>query len=159
MDASTVHRLASDALSNVGLERIRRSHWRVMTDDLLWSVRLDRGASYSTWSAMFSVAVHDWPDEGEQLTQDYALHGDAVPPSAAVYRWDDHRSYFTAAFDHRQDALPEQERAVAFAFMASDLLALFSSVASLDRLLTEVRVQRLGGLVLRRLRQAAEASR
>lgn len=123
---------------------------------MLWSIRLDRGASYSRWAAEFSTAVRAWPEENEHLRQDYALHGDAVPPSACAYRWDDHRSYFTAAFDHTSDGLPESERATAFGFMAVDLRSLFSTITTLDALAAAVRRGEVGGYVHRRLREAAE---
>lgn len=157
MDAATVRRLVAAALTDVGLQRAGRSRWTVETEELTWFVRLDRGTSYSPWTAEFGVVVLAWPSDGvEHLRQDYALHGEAVPDSASAYRWNDHRSYFTAAFDHREDALPDDERQVAFAFMASDLAALFSAVPGLPALVAEIRGQRLGGFVHRRLREAAE---
>lgn len=157
MDAASVRRLAAAALTDVGLPLAGQSRWTVETEELAWFVRLDRGASYSPWTAEFGVVVLAWPSEGvEHLRQDYALHGEAVPDSAAAYRWNDHRSYFTAAFDHREDALPDEEREVAFAFMASDIADLFTTVRDLPTLVAEVQGQRLGGFVHRRLHEAAE---
>lgn len=134
--------------------------WKAETEALLWSVRLDRGASYSPWTAEFSVTVRAWSSDGvEHLRQEYALHGESVPASAAAYRWNDHRSYFTAAFDHRQDALPDDERARAFVFMATDLIGLFSTVRHVAALVDAVREQRVGGFVHGRLREAASEGR
>lgn len=150
-----MHRMAAVALDRVGLTRRGRSRWVVSTEELDWSVVLDRGASSRSWAVEFAACVRAWSSDGvEHLRQDYAAHSGGVPPSAAAYRWDDHASYFTAALDHGYDgpaALPEDERAVAFAFMAGELSALFATVRDVPSLVAEVHAGRLGGAVHRRL--------
>lgn len=155
-----MHRLASEALSAVGLERRGRSRWRNQSDELIWTVRLDRGRSWSPWTAQLAAVVREWSsgdgNDDVHLQQDYCLHGNAVPDSAESYRWNDHRSYFTAAFDHHHDLMPADERPRAFEFMAADVAALFASVRDLAALVAEIRENRLGGFVHHRLREAAE---
>jgi hypothetical protein len=74
---------------------------------------------------MVGIVVREWHagldaprhQDGDVMIQ-YPMLGDAVPPTAAGSRFDDHRSYFTMVFDHHHDLADEDERRAAFAFMA-----------------------------------------
>lgn len=154
-----MHRLAARALTDAGLERHGRSRWTRRSDELVWVAELDRGASWSRWTAMFGAVVRAWSPDADaphvhhaHVSQEYARYGDVVPPAAAGTRFDDHLSWYTAAFDHTHELLTADDRAEAFAVMAADLVRLFDRVRTREELVAAVEAGEVGGFVHRRLR-------
>jgi hypothetical protein len=103
------------------------------------------------WHAGLVVPRHN---DGDVMIE-YSALGDAVPPTAAGSRFDDHRSYFIMVFDHRHDLAGEDERRAAFAFMAGDLARLVQELPAETDLRGAVAAGLFdGGFVRRRLREA-----
>jgi hypothetical protein len=131
VDAGDIKRLVAEAFRADPFERVAAGRWQARTEELIWAFDLDRGRSWSAWSVMAGILVREWHaglavpghHDGDVIVE-YPVLGDAVPPAAAMSRFDDHRSYFTMVFDHRHDLAGEDERRAAFAFMAGDLARL-----------------------------------
>ncbi len=131
VDAGDIRRLAAEAFGAAPFEPVSAGRWQARTEELIWAVDLDRSRSWSAWSVMVGIVVRERHaglavprhNDGDVMV-DYSALGDAVPPTAAGSRFDDHRSYFTMVFDHRHDLAGEDERTAAFAFMAGDLARL-----------------------------------
>jgi hypothetical protein len=103
------------------------------------------------WHAGLVVPRHN---DGDVMVE-YSALGDAVPPTAAGSRFDDHRSYFTMVFDHRHDLAGEDERRAAFAFMAGNLARLVQELPGVTDLRAAVTAGLFdGGFVRRGLREA-----
>ena len=135
---------------------------RPVRRELVWAVELDRGRSWSAWSVMVGIVVREWHaglvvprhNDGDVMIE-YSALGDALPPTAAGSRFDDHRSYFIMVFDHRHDLAGEDERRAAFAFMAGDLARLVQELPAETDLRGAVAAGLFdGGFVRRRLREA-----
>jgi hypothetical protein len=88
---------------------------------------------------------------------EYAMLGEAVPPTAAKSRFDDHLSYFTMVFDHRHDLAGEEERRAAFAFMTGDQARLVQELPTVGDLRAAVAAGLFAhGFVRPRLRGSAQ---
>jgi hypothetical protein len=163
VEAKEVRRLVVKAFAASPFERVAAGRWRADTGELIWVFDLDRGRSWAAWSVMVGVVVREWHPELAALRHnngdvmiDYSLLGSAVPPAAAGSRFDDHRSYFSMVFDHRHDLVGEEERAEAFAFMASDLAAIVGRLPAVADLRAAVAAgQFRSGFVCRQLLEGA----
>jgi hypothetical protein len=114
----------------------------------------------SAWSVMTGIVVRQWHTgldrprhhDGDVIVEYRAL-GDAVPSAAAGPRFDDHLSYCTMVFDHRNDLADEDERRAAFAFMSADLTRLVREVPTLAGLKAAVADGLFRGFIRRQLRE------
>ncbi len=127
MDARQFSKLVQEFF---GAAQFRRDgsayHWR--SDELVWVVEPERRRGEAKWSfriGCLSRALEpgkESPRENEcHLTSDYVFFGDSVPDAAVGTRFDDHRSYFTMAFDLDHDLISDEERRAAVLFAAQDL--------------------------------------
>jgi hypothetical protein len=70
------------------------------------------------------------------VSSDFGLRflGNSVPAAAEGTRFNDHRSYFTMAFDLDHGLIPDEERWAAVSFAAHDLANLMNSVKTIGDL-------------------------
>lgn len=143
MDATALHAAASKAMNAETFERRGRSWWFAIKPNLVWLFELDR-ESHSSWAMMVGAQPiagdKSLPSHANECAVyiDYSLLGSHVPDEAIDSRFDDHKSYFTIVFDHRNDLISHGQRDEAHGFMAEDLQAHADRIQTTASLLAAV---------------------
>jgi hypothetical protein len=140
MDAREFSKLVRESLRAAHFERDGSAYHR-RSDELIWVVEPERRRGEAKWSFRIGCLSRalapgiESPHDNEcHLTSDYVFFGDSVPGGAAGTRFDDHRSYFTMAFDLDHDLISDDERRAAVTFAAEDLAERMSAVKTIGDL-------------------------
>lgn len=140
MDAREFSKLVRESLQEAQFRRDGTAyHWR--SEQLIWVVEPERHRGEAKWSFRIGCLSRalapgkESPHDNEcHLMSDYVFFGDSVPDAAAGTRFDDHRSYFTMAFDLDHGLISDEERRMAVLFAARDLADRMGAVGTIDDL-------------------------
>jgi len=140
MDTREFSKLIGESLQAAQFKRDGTAyHWR--SEQLIWVVEPERRRGEAKWSlciGCLSRALEpseESPHENEcHLISEYVYFGESVPEAAVGTRFDDHRSYFTMAFDLDHDLISDEERRAAVLFAARDLAERMGAVRTVDDL-------------------------